>query len=92
MTGGLGLIGSATVKLFSDQGWEVIVVDNDKRQEFFGNEASTKANQSEEDVFARESVKIIHADIRDEAQLKPIIQEVNAIVHCAAQPSHPRRR
>ena len=90
VTGGLGLIGSATTKLFSDQGWEVLVVDNDKRQEFFGDDASTKINQAEEDVFSRETVRVIHADIRDEEKLKPIIQDVDAVVHCAAQPSHPR--
>jgi len=90
VTGGLGLIGSACVKLFSDKGWNIIVVDNDKRQEIFGSEGSVKANEQEEDVFKRDTVKVIYADIRDEDVMKKVIQEVDAVVHCAAQPSHPR--
>ena len=41
VTGSAGLIGSEASRHFHDLGWDVIVVDNDMRSRFFGEEAST---------------------------------------------------
>ncbi len=85
ITGGLGLIGSACCDLFADKGWTVDCVDNDTRGYIFGEEASTKVNQKE-----NPNVQVIEADIRDEDKMTELIKTADAIVHCAAQPSHPR--
>ena len=45
VTGAAGLIGSESVKRFSREGFQVVGIDNDLRQWFFGKEASTLANR-----------------------------------------------
>jgi len=90
VTGGLGLIGSATCKHFLDNGWQVVCVDNNTRENLFGKDGSTTANKNEEDFFKNKEIEIINADIRDTEKMKKIIPEVDAIAHLAAQPSHPK--
>jgi CDP-paratose 2-epimerase len=90
ITGGLGLIGSACCRHFVEKGWEVVAVDNNTRQAIFGADASTAVTADEDDVFARKEVEIVNADIRDKDVMEKIIRRVDAIVHLAAQPSHPR--
>ena len=41
ITGSSGLIGSESVKFFSDKGFDVIGIDNNLRKFFFGNDGST---------------------------------------------------
>jgi CDP-paratose 2-epimerase len=91
VTGSAGLIGSETVKFFHEKGFDVVGVDNDMRQYFFGAEASTKWNteqlKSALPRFTPESV-----DIRDETGINAVFEkygkEIALIVHTAAQPSH----
>ena len=90
ITGGAGLIGSACCKLFLEKGWTVVCVDNNMRKEFFGAEADTFSNIQEDDVFRHPAISLVEADIRDKEKMKEIIKTADAIVHCAAQPSHPR--
>lgn len=90
ITGGLGLIGSACCKHFIEKGWEAVAVDNDTRRAIFGADASTAVTADEENVFANRDVEIIQADVRDKAVMERIIRQVDAVVHLAAQPSHPR--
>jgi len=90
ITGGLGLIGSACCNHFVDKGWEVVVVDNNTRQAIFGTDASTAVTMGEEDVFGRKDVEIVESDVRDKETMAGIIKRVDAVVHLAAQPSHPR--
>ncbi len=45
VTGSAGLIGFETVGFFCNLGVEVVGIDNDMRQVFFGAEASTAWNQ-----------------------------------------------
>jgi nucleoside-diphosphate-sugar epimerase len=44
VTGSGGLIGSEAVRHFAGLGLDVVGIDNDMRQEFFGAEASTAWN------------------------------------------------
>ncbi len=90
ITGGLGLIGSACCEHFLANGWEVVVVDNDTRQAIFGKEASNAVNAEEGDLFRRKEVEMVNADVRDKERMAGIVRRVDAIVHLAAQPSHPR--
>jgi CDP-paratose 2-epimerase len=89
VTGSSGLIGSAVAESFHEGGWEIHGADNNMRADFFGPEGDTTWN------LKRLSSKLknfthTNLDIRERdrvldfvAQLKP-----DAIVHCAAQPSH----
>jgi len=90
ITGGAGLIGSACVKLALEKKHKVIVIDNDTRGKIFGKEASTTKNISENDIFENPDVELIEDDIRNEKILTETIKKVDAIIHTAAQPSHPR--
>ena len=89
VTGGIGLIGSACCELFLREGHEVISLDNNTRQTLFGSDASNRVNV-EESHLRHERLELIDADIRDRDALAPIIKKVDAVVHLAAQPSHPK--
>ena len=91
VTGSGGLIGAAAVRLFAEKGFDVVGIDNDMRQYFFGAGASTAWcwKQLEEEVkgYAHYSI-----DIRNEDALKHLFKNygksIGAVIHCAAQPSH----
>jgi CDP-paratose 2-epimerase len=42
VTGSSGLIGSESVRHFASKGFDVVGIDNDMRQYFFGPESSTE--------------------------------------------------
>jgi CDP-paratose 2-epimerase len=91
VTGAAGLIGSETVRLFSEKGFDVVGLDNDMRARFFGDEASTKWNlrrlQQTHPRFQN-----CDLDIRDQAGVDTLFQRygrsIAMVVHAAAQPSH----
>lgn len=91
VTGSSGLVGSAATAFFSGKGFNVVGIDNDSRKQFFGDEASTKATglalQSSLKNFSLHEI-----DIRDFALLDQLFgslgEEIFAVIHCAAQPSH----
>ena len=91
VTGSSGLVGSESVKFFSNKGFDVLGIDNDLRKFFFGHEASTsivKKNLHRD--FKR--FKDFNIDIRNYTALEKIFKKykknISLIVHCAAQPSH----
>jgi CDP-paratose 2-epimerase len=91
VTGCAGLIGSESVRFFSEKGFSVVGIDNDMRQYFFGPSASTKWMMQE----LRESCTEFQGfsiDIRDfEAVLGVFRQyqnDIELVIHTAAQPSH----
>ena len=91
ITGSSGLIGSEAVRFFSDKGMRVVGVDNDMRKEFFGDEASTEWNKKRlEEAF--ENFHHYSLDIRSAEEMERLFgefgNEVNLIIHTAAQPSH----
>ncbi len=90
VTGGIGLIGSACCNLFLNEGHEVISVDNNTRQSLFGKDANNTINMQDIQSSPKGHIRFVDADIRDAAVLKPLIKEADAIVHLAAQPSHPK--
>lgn len=75
VTGSSGLVGSACVKYFTEEGHDVIGIDNNMRSYFFG----TPRKQGPE-----------HVDIRDEHHINLVFQQdrPDVIIHAAAQPSH----
>ena len=91
ITGSAGLIGSESVAFFSDKFDLIIGIDNNLRQYFFGQEASTEWNKNRiETDFS--NYKHHNIDIRNYSKLEKLFKKYSAdiklIVHTAAQPSH----
>jgi len=86
ITGGAGLVGSECCRLFSSEGWDVTSVDNYFRGRLFGNEADTRANV--EKLLREFNIEHHELDFRNR-KIIPFIEKADAIVHTAAQPSHP---
>ena len=91
ITGSGGLIGSESVRFFADKGYEIVGIDNNMRQYFFGEEASTAWNVSR----LKEAIptyRHVNEDIRDEAAMKTVFEQYGSaaeiVIHTAAQPSH----
>jgi len=91
ITGSAGLIGSEAVVFFSKNFDLVVGIDNDLRQYFFGQEASTEWNRKQLSDTISNYVHY-NIDIRDVSALEKIFLQYNSdislIVHTAAQPSH----
>lgn len=93
VTGSSGLIGSTAVLHWDKLGADVIGVDNDMRQFFFGTSGSTRANLERLQKQTRrfESYAI---DIRDREGLFELLRKSppDLVIHCAAQPSHDKAK
>ena len=91
ITGSAGVVGSSAARLFSDHFDEVIGIDNDQRKQFFGPDGSTALVQKQ---LHKElsNFQPLSADVRDfdalEAVFKSKADQIEVIVHAAAQPSH----
>jgi CDP-paratose 2-epimerase len=89
VTGAGGLIGSEVVQFFCQKGIEVVGIDNNMRQVFFGEKGDTTWNisklEKEHACFTNYAI-----DIRDRSSIAQFILNIkpDAIVHTAAQPSH----
>lgn len=92
VTGSAGLIGSESVRFFCDRGYTVVGIDNNMRQTFFGENASTKWNRDL--LLEKYHGQYIHhnIDIRDREAVTQLFQhygtDISLIIHTAAQPSH----
>ncbi len=93
VTGSSGLIGSEAVEYYDGQGHEVHGVDNNMRREFFGPQGDTTWNL---DRLRSSTKKFTHhtVDIRDRDALERLFKghRFDAIIHCAAQPSHDKAK
>jgi len=89
VTGSSGLIGSEAVAHYDQQGHEVIGVDNNMRQVFFGPRGDTRWNLERLRSITRRFTPL-DLDIRDGPRVFQLFQEhrFDLIIHCAAQPSH----
>ncbi|MHC4403006.1 MAG: NAD-dependent epimerase/dehydratase family protein, partial [Planctomycetota bacterium] len=89
VTGASGLIGSEVVRYFGPRGHEVIGVDNNMRRFFFGPQGDTTWCRDE---LARTVPGFRHVDldVRDRPAVTELFntERFDAVVHCAAQPSH----
>lgn len=90
ITGSAGLIGSEATKFFIRLGFNVIGIDNNMREYFFGNEASTLWNQQILKTEYAKKYSHYSLDIRDQAGIADIFKKnkIDLIIHTAAQPSH----
>src|ERR1700682_5129630 len=91
ISGSAGLVGSETVAYFAAKGMDVVGIDNGIRKAFFGEEASTAWMR---DRLKREIRSYAHhdVDIRNQQEITRLFQhygnDIELIVHTAAQPSH----
>ncbi len=91
VTGSSGLIGSESVKFFHEKGFDVVGIDNNLREYFFGKDGSVLWNTSE---LQKKHKKFHHnaIDIRNEKDIFSLFEKygksIKLIVHAAAQPSH----
>ena len=91
ITGSAGLIGSEASEYFAKKDFQIIGLDNNLREYFFGADGSTQWNKQRlESGLKNYQHKDI--DIREINDLKKIFEEygkdVKLIIHTAAQPSH----
>ena len=90
VTGAAGLIGSETVTALCRNGVQVVGIDNDMRQVFFGPEASTMPTRDR--LLRLPQYQHHHVDVRDQTALDRLFSDygtdMTLIVHTAGQPSH----
>lgn len=86
ISGAGGLVGSAATKYYARRGHIVYAVDNDMRGQLWPN-GTVQANIQQ--VMALPNVLFAPIDIRS-SEMAPMIKECDALIHCAAQPSHPK--
>jgi len=79
ITGGAGFIGINSAKYFLDKGWQVFVLDNFSRQ---GTEENIKWLKKCSNL---KKLKVIRGDIRDNSILPKLVNQVEVILHLAAQ-------
>lgn len=89
ITGSNGLIGSEAAIYFDQKGWEVFGIDNNMRKFFFGEKGDTSASLTRINL-AVQNFNHNDIDIRDKEKIFKLFKEnkFDAIIHCAAQPSH----
>lgn len=93
VTGSSGLIGCEAVEHFDRMGHEVHGIDNNLRREFFGKGGDTGWNLQRLKGVTRR-FRHHEIDIRDRERVLALFGEhhFNAVIHCAAQPSHDKAR
>lgn len=92
ITGSSGLVGSEAATYFAELGFEVVGIDNDMRQRFFGAAASTAWNRRRLERTLGGRYTHLDLDIRDAAGIDLLFSRYGAgielVIHAAAQPSH----
>ncbi len=92
VTGSAGLIGSESVAYFAARDHEIVGIDNDFRQVFFGPDASTDWNRRSLEARFPRHYTHVDADIRDAAAMDAVFARYGTrtalVIHTAAQPSH----
>jgi CDP-paratose 2-epimerase len=91
ITGSCGLVGSESVNFFASKGFDVVGIDNNSRQDFFGKDGDInwlKKNL----IKSNKNYKHNNIDIRNYAALEKIFKKyrnsIKLIIHSAGQPSH----
>jgi CDP-paratose 2-epimerase len=90
ITGSCGLVGSESVKFFLKKGYDVVGIDNNQRNFFFGKDGDTTLIKKE--LTKLKNYRHYNTDIRNKDSVKKIFQKykknIKLIIHSAAQPSH----
>jgi len=90
VTGSGGLIGSEAAEHFASLGYDIIGIDNNMRQYFFGVSVEPRIA----DLVDRLGAQYTHTsiDIRDGEKIDTVFsdygKDIEVVIHAAAQPSH----
>jgi CDP-paratose 2-epimerase len=89
ITGSGGLIGSECARMLGGDGWAVVGVDNDMRQQFFGAAGTTRPVVRDL-LDSVAGYRHLDLDIRDRQGIRDLFaaERPDFIIHTAAQPSH----
>ena len=89
ITGSGGLIGSECARMLGGEGWAVVGVDNDMRQQFFGAAGTTRPVVRDL-LDSVAGYRHLDLDIRDRQGIRDLFaaERPDFIIHTAAQPSH----
>ncbi len=92
ISGSAGLIGSEAALYFGQLGFDIVGVDNNMRETFFGEEASTAWNLKRLQTQLGKQYQHHSLDIRDRPAILNLFKQygsdIGLIIHTAAQPSH----
>jgi CDP-paratose 2-epimerase len=92
ITGSAGLIGSEAAQFYVDMSFDVVGIDNNMRQHFFGAEGSTVWNRRRLEAHSGSKYKHYELDIRNVDDINRVFakygENIDLIIHTAAQPSH----
>jgi CDP-paratose 2-epimerase len=92
ITGSNGLIGFEAAMHFGRLGLEIVGIDNNMREVFFGADGSTAANKARLETSLGSSYVHYDVDVRDRREVDEIFtrygKAIELVVHTAAQPSH----
>lgn len=92
ISGSAGLIGSEASLYFGQLGFDVVGIDNNMRQTFFGEDASTAWNVKRLQTQLGDRYQHHSLDIRDRSAVLNLFKKygnnISLIIHTAAQPSH----
>jgi CDP-paratose 2-epimerase len=93
VTGSSGLIGAEAVRYFDAQGFVTHGIDNNMRKVFFGAGGDTHWSL---ELLRADTTRFTHhdIDIRDRDAILRLFaaEKFDAVLHCAAQPSHDKAR
>lgn len=91
ITGSDGLVGSECVEFFHDLGFSILGIDNNYRKKFFGEDASVLWNRKRLKSNYK-NYKHFNLDVTNEKKIEELFKDfsnqIELIIHCAAQPSH----
>jgi CDP-paratose 2-epimerase len=92
ITGSAGLIGSEAAVFFAELGFDVVGIDNNMRQVFFGPDASTDWNRHRLERRLGSRYTHFDLDIRERDGVLRLFSRyqgsIGVVIHAAAQPSH----
>jgi CDP-paratose 2-epimerase len=92
VTGSSGLIGSEASRYFANIGLDVVGIDNNMRETFFGSDASNAWQRERLESELGESYFHADVDIRDKDAIGQLFRAygsaISLVIHTAAQPSH----
>ncbi len=92
ITGSGGLVGSEAAAHFAGLGFDIVGIDNNMREVFFGPEGSTSWNVARLRRTLGRGYRHHDLDVRDMAGIDALVAQlgtaVELVIHTAAQPSH----
>ena len=92
VSGSGGLVGRSPSRYLVEAGFDVVGIENDMRQRFFGSEASTAAQTERLLATYGSAFRTTSVDIRVAESLDALFsrhgKQLELVLHTAAQPSH----